>query len=101
MITTAQPPAILDRPQPLGFLPTRRFWTDPGNRRVLRIPLMVLAGVVVFAIGVIELPWWAAGLAAMTTVILIQGLFERYIRRQAMRRFRPTAAKPLPSQNPD
>lgn len=87
--------ALLDHPQPLGILPTRRFWSDPENLRVVRIPQAIIAGILVVVISLLELPsWWVAGLAAAGSIALMQGLFERYIRQAAKRRFRSRPESP-------
>jgi hypothetical protein len=81
-------PALLDRPQPLGFLPTRRFWQDPENQRLAGPPFAILVGVLIVVISLLDLTWWAAGLVFLGTMLLMQGFFEHYIRRAAARRFR-------------
>lgn len=94
--------ALLDYPQPLGIVPTRRFWTDRENLRLVRIPQAIIAGVLVLVILLLDLPWWGAGLAAMGTMLLMEGLFERYIRYAAKRRFRSRPAPPaLAEDHPD
>jgi hypothetical protein len=82
--------------QPLGFLPTRRFWEDPENKRLAYIPMLIALCVSFFTIflvvdALIILAVWKAvfSFLAMTAAgYLVYGLFERYIRRAAKRRFR-------------
>jgi hypothetical protein len=88
--------AVLDVPQPLGFLPTRRFWENPENKRLAYGAVFTTLWVSWFAILLIfdalslSLVWsilfcWLAFMASAT---IVTGLFERYIRRTAGRRFR-------------
>jgi hypothetical protein len=81
-------PALLDVPQPLGFLPTRKFWRDSENNRLAGLPLGILGGVLVIVITLLGPPWWVGGLAAAAGIWLMLGLLERYIRDAARRRFR-------------
>ncbi len=97
----ARVPALLDHPQPLGILPTRRFWDDPVNKRVVKWPLAIMAAVLVLTIVLLDLPWWAAGLSAGGAMLLIQGSFERYIRHAAKRRFRSQPEPPALAQEHD
>lgn len=87
-------PALLDVPQPLGILPTRQFWRDPENNRLAGLPLGVLGGLLVIAISLLGPPWWVGGLVAAAGVWLMLGLFERYIRYAARKRFR---SRPKPA----
>ncbi len=83
---TEMAPAILDHPQPLGFLPTRQFWRDQEIRRVVAWPLGFVAAAMVLVIVAISPTWWAAGIIGVVSMLLAQGLFERYIRRKAKQR---------------
>jgi hypothetical protein len=91
-------PALLDHPQPLGFLPTLRFWSDPECDRLSGIPRAIFVFVLLIVIGLIQPSWWIGGLAAVAGILLWQGLFERYIRQAAKRRFR---SRPEPPALPD
>jgi hypothetical protein len=82
-------PALLDLPQPLGFLPTLQFWRDPENKRRSGLPTAIVAVTLLFATYLLRLSWWVAGLVLAVGMLLIWGLFERYIRHAAKRRFRP------------
>jgi hypothetical protein len=62
---------LLDRPQPLGFLPTWWFWN-----------------VTLVALNFVPLPSLAKAVIAGSTIILANGLLEKYVRRQAMKRRR-------------
>lgn len=81
-------PALLDVPQPLGFLPTRRFWNDPENVRLVDHVRVVLVGVAVIVAAALSPSWWVAGLAGVVVVVLVHGLLERCIRWAAWWRFR-------------
>jgi hypothetical protein len=81
-------PALLDVPQPLGFLPTRQFWRDAENNRLAGLPLGILGGILVIVIGLLGPSWWVGGLIAAAGIWLMLGLLERYIRHAAKRRFR-------------
>jgi hypothetical protein len=97
-------PALLDVPQPLGFLPTRRFWRDSENNRLAGLPLGILGGILVIVIGLLGPPWWVGGLVAAAGIWLMLGLLERYIRQAARRRFRSRpeqAALANESESPD
>jgi hypothetical protein len=89
-----RPLALLDHPQPLGFVPTRRFWNDRENARLAGIPRAAFAFVLGIVIATLDLPWWAAGLTVAGGLWLWQGLFERYIRQAAIRRFRSRPKPP-------
>lgn len=89
-----RPPALLDHPQPLGILPTRRFWRDPENFRIVRIPHGILVGVLLLVVHLLNLPWWGVVLAIAGGIVLMQGLFERCIRQAAKRRFRSRPEPP-------
>ena len=85
-------PGLLARPQPLGFLPTPRFWLDPDVRR-LALPLRLIyastlatmLGGLAWA-GILSGPWWMFMGIATICVVLGIGQFERWIRRQAVAR---------------
>lgn len=89
--------------QPLGFLPTRQFWRDPENGRLAWLPVSISVFVLIFAISaLLDPPWWIAFLLFPATMVLSQGLLERYVRRAAWRRFRAQlAALPQDSGPPD
>jgi hypothetical protein len=95
-------PALLDVPQPLGFLPTRQFWRYPENNRLAGLPLGIVGGLLVIVIGLLGPPWWVGGLVAAAGIWLMLGLLERYIRHVAKRRFRsrPEPAKVVEASAP-
>jgi hypothetical protein len=75
--------------QPLGFLPTRQFWREPENVDLAWLPVSISVFVLIFAISaLLEPPWWVAWLLFPPTMMLAQGLLERYLRGAASRRFR-------------
>jgi hypothetical protein len=77
---------LLDHPQPLGFLPTRWFWNDPENWRLVRwgyasgLFAMLLIAMLVFS------NFWLVWMMPIAAAYLGFGLLERYIRRRAMAR---------------
>jgi hypothetical protein len=75
-------PAVIEVPQPLGFLPTRRFWTDPQIVGWARYILAFAAANVLMLAILLSPSWWVAGLAAAAGTFLAQGLIERAIRRR-------------------
>jgi hypothetical protein len=70
------------QPQPLGFLPTRWFWTDPRFAGWARYILAFAAANVVLLAILLSPSWWVAGLAAAFGTMLAQGLIEWAIRRR-------------------
>src|SRR4029079_1377930 len=82
----AEPP-MLRSSQPLGFLPSREFWRDPENARLAVLPLSISVFVLIVVISALLDPaWWIAFLLFPTTMVLAQGLLERYVRREVQRR---------------
>src|SRR5690606_659183 len=85
--TEAKPRSLLDRPQPLGILPTYWFWRDPETSKLGRWLMAPLAGatvlVVVLASSFHPL---VAGLVAASVMVLATGLLEKYVRHQATKR---------------
>jgi hypothetical protein len=76
-------PGILDVPQQLGILPTRRFWMDPDVGGRARYILAFAAANVLFLVVLLNpSSWWVAGLTAGAGTLLAQGLIERVIRRR-------------------
>jgi hypothetical protein len=78
---------LLDRPQPLGILPSYWFWRDPETSRLASWLLAPLAGVTVL---VLMLAWSfnpiVGGLVGALLIVLANGLLEKYVRRQAIKR---------------
>jgi hypothetical protein len=96
-----RPPALLDLPQPLGFLPTRQFWRDRENKRLSGPVAAVTAGILLTINALLDLPLWATALGIAAGMILVQGLLERYIRYAARRRFRSRLEQAALAQNQD
>lgn len=75
----------LDRPQPLGVLPTRHFWTaetlGEGAIKVMMIGVALVSLVPVFVD--FGLPWYAMAAIPLLVLTPVFGLFERHIRRRA------------------
>jgi len=77
---------LMDRPQRFGILPTRWWWRQPASRRLLVwvFPPLTLAALLLGAqLGVHPIATAAILLVVLT---IAEGLLEKYIRRQAMRR---------------
>ncbi|MFO7563053.1 MAG: hypothetical protein R6X02_10460 [Enhygromyxa sp.] len=88
-IQTLQPKReryLLERPQPLGILPTRWFWNERENWREVGWMFGLLAMGTVMLLSFISLPPLASVLLAPSVIILANGLLERYIRRKALER---------------
>jgi hypothetical protein len=76
---------VLDYPQPLAVVPTRRFWAHETVAEQTT-KAVVIGAVLVMLLPVFVdfgLPWYA--MAAIPVIVLTPmfGLFERYIRRRA------------------
>lgn len=85
--TEAKPRSLLDRPQPLGILPTYWFWRDPETSKLARWLMAPLAGVTVLVIVLASnFHPLVAGLVAASVMVLANGLLERYVRHQATKR---------------
>jgi hypothetical protein len=80
---------MLDPPQPLGMLPSRRFWTNRDNQQLVQRPHAILVGVLLLVIGMLELSWWTAALSALAMLFLLAGLLERAMREAAKQRVAP------------
>ncbi|MFO7562423.1 MAG: hypothetical protein R6X02_07250 [Enhygromyxa sp.] len=78
-------------PQRFGVLPTRWFWTDRGNRRLTRVQVAALAGVLLLSFGVFGLPMILGALPALLFFFGL-GLIERQVRRKALASPRSGAA---------
>lgn len=87
-------PPLLDRPQPLAILPSWWFWNERDNWALIKVPFIGLASITLAVVILLDLPLWAAFVVSDVVLWLGLGLFERYIRRSARRRFRlrPTEA---------
>jgi hypothetical protein len=70
-------PGLLDPPQALGAPTTRELWKNPDNRPLIPVSQAILVGVLVFVIGVLELPWWGAALTSLGMLVLFRRLLER------------------------
>jgi hypothetical protein len=80
-----RPPALLDLPQALGFLPTRQFWRDPENKRLAGPPIALFLPVVSVAIVLLSPAWWVVVLATVASLLLMLGFIGALpsTRRQA------------------
>jgi hypothetical protein len=83
--------SLLDHPQPLGILPTRWFWNDRKNWRLVSWAFGILVFVTLVILDVLGLHWLANVAIIVTVLFLAQGLLEKYIRHQALKR-RPLVA---------
>jgi hypothetical protein len=77
---------LLDHPQPLGILPTWWFWNDRKNWRLVGWGFGLLAAIVVLVLPIFHLHPLVGGAIAAAVVVLANGLLEKYIRRQALKR---------------
>lgn len=77
---------LLDHPQRLGFLPTWWFWNDRKNWRLVGWAFGVLAAITSIVLLIVAPPPLVGGLIAGAVIILANGLLEKYIRREAMKR---------------
>jgi hypothetical protein len=77
---------LLEQPQSLGVIPTRWFWRDGANWRLVRWPLAILVASMVVVLGFVRLNPFVEGLIAGAVIALAQGLLERFIRKQACKR---------------
>ncbi len=87
-------PALLDRPQPMGVLPSWWFWNDPKNWALIKVPFTVYVVVVMVVVDVIDLPLSTALVVYIAAYWLALGLIERYVRWAAKRRFRSKREPP-------
>jgi hypothetical protein len=82
--TDGEPRYLLNHPQRFGILPTKWFWRGDNWRRarwLLFIPL-----VLVFAAAKATGNILAMVLVPPIAMVLLTGLLERYVRRQALKR---------------
>ena len=85
-----RPSGYLDRPQTWGILPTMTFWNRRDVGRIAGayiLPIWMLIGFAASMVA-IRVPWWAVPVvmaSAGVTMLLLQGLLERYIRQRASR----------------
>jgi|SRR5690606_10147241 len=90
---------LLDRPQPLGFLPTWWFWNNRENWRLVGWMFAILAVATLVALEFVPLPSLAKAAIAGSTIILANGLLEKYVRHQAMKRRRALAEGDVPVES--
>jgi hypothetical protein len=84
---------LLDRPQRLGILPTRWFWDE--NWHLVRWGFGALAAVTYLVLSLISPHPIVGGLIAGAVIVLANGLLEKYVRRQAMKRLSGGGSLPL------
>lgn len=80
-------PSLLDRPQRLGILPTQWFWKQE-NSPIIRWGFALLAGLTVWITVALTDSILVAGLVPPLVLLLANGLLEKYIRQQALKRRR-------------
>jgi hypothetical protein len=97
--TDDTPSSLLDHPQRLGILPTRWFW-DQENSPALRWASGLFAGLVVLVTLLLTNNIFVAGLVPPLILLLALGLFEKYIRHQALKR-RASAETQAPDALPE
>ena len=79
------PRSLLDRPQPLGILPTQWFWRQE-HAPVIRWGFALLAGVTVLVTVALTDSVIVAGLVPPLVLLLANGLLEKYVRQQVAKR---------------
>lgn len=84
---------LLDRPQPLGILPTWWFWNQRENWRLVGWGFGLFAAVITITIPLLNLHPLMAGLVAAGALMMAIGLLEKYVRHQAERRRALAAAE--------
>jgi hypothetical protein len=73
-------------PQPLGLLPTRWFWQDRRNRRIVAWMFAAISFITVVIGDLIGAHPMLVGASLLLTLPLAEGLLERYVRHQVMKR---------------
>jgi hypothetical protein len=77
--------SLLDRPQRLGILPSYWFWKQE-NPPAIRWGFALLAAVTVYLTVMLADSVITAAIIPPLVLLLAQGLLEKYVRRQAMKR---------------
>lgn len=85
LATSVADSEVLDRPQPLGVLPTRRFWACETVREETNRAVVIGAAFVMLLPVFVDfgLPWYVMAAIPLVVLTPVFGLFERYIRRRA------------------
>lgn len=78
--------ALVATPQRFGVLPTRWFWSDDENWRLVRGGFAMFAAIVIIVVGTSGLPIYLVATLPPVVIILALGLLERYIRQRAKAR---------------
>ncbi|MFO7567535.1 MAG: hypothetical protein R6X02_33130 [Enhygromyxa sp.] len=81
------PQSLLEHPQRLGILPTQWFWKQQ-NPPAIRWGFALLAGLTVGVTLLLTDSVLVAGLVPPLVLVLANGLLEKYIRRQVLKRRR-------------
>jgi hypothetical protein len=84
--TDQEPRCLMSSTQRLGFLPTRWFWKDKRNRRLVAWLYGAVAFVTIEIGAHIGAHPLIVGASLLLTLPLAEGLLERYVRRQVMKR---------------
>lgn len=89
----------LSRRQPLGFLPTWRFWNDEERQRLV-MPLLLAVSVPESLLAIFLFMWlgvpWLVPLYGLLSAQLFCGLVERRVRRELLR----GGPRPMSSSEP-
>jgi hypothetical protein len=91
---------LLDRPQRFGILPTWWFWRDRKNWRMVGWGFGIIAAVTNVILAIVQPHPLIGGLVAGLVIILANGLLEKYVRRQAVKRRALEEAKGLKAMGP-
>ncbi|MFO7566893.1 MAG: hypothetical protein R6X02_29890 [Enhygromyxa sp.] len=83
--------SLLDRPQPLGILPTRWFWTDRKNRRLAGWLFGALVFMMLVMLNAFALHPVLDAVIIAAVLLVARGLLEKYVRHKALQRRRALA----------
>lgn len=89
----------MDTPQRFGILPTRWFWKDRSNRRLVGWAFAAVAVASMLIKDLLGLSIWTHAAILIVALLLTEGLLERYIRRQAAKRRLALATAEPPGQD--
>lgn len=89
--------SLMDKPQPLGFLPTWWFWRELYREQRFRTLMALLT---LPAWGLILVWWTYVGTSFLIPVLLLyvaEGIVEKFVRREIVRRRkRASLGRPSP-----
>jgi hypothetical protein len=77
---------LLDKPQPLGILPTRWFWADRENRRLAAWLFGALVFVMLLILNALGLHPLVDAAVIAAVLLIARGSLEKYVRHKALQR---------------